>query len=275
MGNNKLDKSMKRKGNSLLVWLVLSLVLLSTAACRRVEGRRVVFVGDSVTDGAWGRSNGLAVPSGERNQKDLNHIYGHSYMMLLAAWYESQYPQAGFEFFNRGISGDDLPRLAARWDEDVLSLQPEVLSIQVGINDVCRHCDKIVADSGGESAPSCDFDLASWETQYRQLLDRCRQQDPSTRFVLIAPFIVRAGRMASMPDFDRRRQLTEQLGRVVADIASDYDAVLIPAQELFDDLLEDYPAVEAEHWVWDGIHPTAAGHRRLADLWQRRVSHII
>ena len=143
MGNNKLDKSMKRKGNSLLVWLVLSLVLFSTAACRRVEGRRVVFVGDSVTDGAWGRSNGLAVPSGERNQKDLNHIYGHSYMMLLAAWYESQYPQAGFEFFNRGISGDDLPRLAARWDEDVLALRPGILSIQVGINDVCRHCDKI------------------------------------------------------------------------------------------------------------------------------------
>lgn len=65
---------------------------------------------------------------------------------------------------------------------------------------------------------------------YRQLLDRCRQQDPSTRFVLITPFIVRAGRMASKPDFDRRRQLTEQLGRIVADIASDYGAVLIPAQ---------------------------------------------
>ncbi|MBQ7162951.1 MAG: hypothetical protein IJR64_05110 [Bacteroidales bacterium] len=69
--------------------------------------------------------------------------------------------------------------------------------------------------------------------------------------------------------------MTEQLGRIVADIASDYGAVLIPAQELFDGLLEDYPTVEAEHWVWDGIHPTAAGHRRLADLWLRLVSHSI
>lgn len=275
MNNKKMDTPMRRSGNYLLIWLVLSLVLLSTASCRRVEGKRVVFVGDSVTDGAWGRSNGLAIPSGERNQKDLNHIYGHSYMMLLAAWYESEYPQAGFEFFNRGISGDDLPRLAARWEEDVLALQPDVLTIQVGINDVCRHCDKMSTDSSEESDLCAGFDLASWEIMYRQLLDRCRRQDPSMRFVLIAPFIVRAGRMATMPDFDRRRQLTEQLGLVVAEIASDYEAVLIPAQELFDGLLEDYPAVAPEHWVWDGIHPTAAGHRRLADLWLRLVSHSI
>jgi phospholipase/lecithinase/hemolysin len=25
------------------------------------------------------------------------------------------------------------------------------------------------------------------------------------------------------------------------------------------------------YWVWDGIHPTAAGHQKMADLWLNTV----
>ena len=46
------------------------------------KGVRFLFIGDSITDGGWGRSGGKMMPTEERNLKDLNHIYGHSYMML-------------------------------------------------------------------------------------------------------------------------------------------------------------------------------------------------
>ena len=55
------------------------------------KGVRFLFIGDSITDGGWGRSGGKMVPTEERNLKDLNHIYGHSYMMLCAARIQSDY----------------------------------------------------------------------------------------------------------------------------------------------------------------------------------------
>ncbi|MBR7170016.1 MAG: lipase, partial [Alistipes sp.] len=37
---------------------------------------RILFVGDSITDGGWGRSGGSMQPAEERNLKDQNHLYG-------------------------------------------------------------------------------------------------------------------------------------------------------------------------------------------------------
>ena len=65
------------------------------------KGVRFLFIGDSITDGGWGRSGGKMMPTEERNQKDLNHIYGHSYMMLCAARIQSDYPEQETQFFNR------------------------------------------------------------------------------------------------------------------------------------------------------------------------------
>ena len=70
--------------------------------------RRVLYIGDSITDGGWGRSGGSAKASKDRNQTDLNHVYGHSFMMLCAADYQSQWPDAEWQFWNRGISGNTL-----------------------------------------------------------------------------------------------------------------------------------------------------------------------
>ena len=72
------------------------------------KGMRFLFIGDSITDGGWGRSGGSMMSTEQRNQKDLNHIYGHSYMMLCAARIQSDYPEQQLQFFNRGIK-------ATRW----------------------------------------------------------------------------------------------------------------------------------------------------------------
>ena len=41
---------------------------------------RVLFIGDSITDGGWGNSCGTEMPLSKRNLWDMNHIYGSSYM---------------------------------------------------------------------------------------------------------------------------------------------------------------------------------------------------
>lgn len=118
---------------------------------------RILFIGDSITDGAWGNSGGSSKPSSERNLWDLNHIYGHGYVYLCAAYYQARYPSKDYIFYNRGISGNTLSDLEKRWTEDVIKLQPDILSILIGTNDI-----NVFMKEDKE-----DFDFEDWEKRYR------------------------------------------------------------------------------------------------------------
>ncbi len=234
---------------------VIAVLIMAVCAFGYSE-KRVVFIGDSVTDGGWGRSGGRPYPSSERDRDDLNHIFGHSYMIFCATEYLNRNPEAGYEFFNRGIGGDDLARIEARWDEDVLSLCPDVVSILVGTNDVhyCLENDTVL-------------DAADWDKRYRALLDRTRAENPDVKYVLGIPFSMQSGRLGAAPDYAMRDSLTRVLAKHVRSIAVDYNAAVVPYDSLFTSLLREHAEVAPEYWIWDGIHPTAAAHRRMAELW--------
>lgn len=105
-------------------------------------GPRILFIGDSITDGNWGNSDGSAQPSAARNHWDMNHIYGSGYMYLCASYYQSTYPEREYQFFNRGISGNTLNDLKNRWREDALAIHADVVSILIGTNDVNEYLGK-------------------------------------------------------------------------------------------------------------------------------------
>ena len=84
---------------------------------------RVLFQGDSITDGNRGRS------------ADPNHILGHGYAFIVAAKYGAAFPQLNLVFLNRGVSGNKVTDLAGRWAKDTLELKPDVLSVLIGVND--------------------------------------------------------------------------------------------------------------------------------------------
>ena len=233
-------------------------ILLLAVAAMPAFGQRVVFIGDSVTDGGWGRSSDLGRPSAERNLTDLNHIYGHGYMLMCAAHYEASQPERGLLFFNRGISGDDLTRIEARWDDDLLALKPDVVSLLVGINDVYLHV---------RNHADLEFDFEGWERRYRGLIERLRESNPDVRIMLGTPFIARVGRNGEADNYRRCEAAVWQLAAIVARIAADCDAVVLRYDELFAGLRLIHPTVPMSHWIWDGIHPTMAGHRMMADLW--------
>lgn len=242
-----------------LFWTLLLLVAGIPGA---TAGLRILFIGDSITDGSWGGSDGSAMPSAERNHRDLNHIYGSGYMYLCAAHYQSRFPERGYLFFNRGISGDKLADLERRWEEDALALHPDVVSILIGTNDVQAYLDR---PQGGE------FDFGGWERCYRSLLDRMIGVNPRVRFVLCEPFASATTPVRESSDPARRASLMRRLGGIVERIAADYGAVFIPWASMFDRLSAAGRGVPDTWWIWDGIHPTPAGHRRMADLWIKRV----
>ena len=69
----------------------------------------IVFQGDSITDA--GRDRAAADPN-------VAHGLGSGYPLLVASAALAAHPDRGLRFYNRGISGNKVPDLAARWAAD-------------------------------------------------------------------------------------------------------------------------------------------------------------
>lgn len=211
--------------------------------------KRIVFIGDSITDGKWGYEC-----DGSRNPDDMNHIFGHGYMFLCASQYMAEYPNLEYVFYNRGISGNALNDLAQRWSVDALALNPDVLSVLVGINDILNN--NLVVDT------------IAFEKQYRELLAQSRAKNPNVRIVLGEPFCEAGFRLDSA---GLARKQCEALSRAVERIVKDYNAVFVPYQAMFDALCK---TGDVSYWIWDGVHPTPAGHYKMAELWMKCVGEL-
>ena len=202
----------------------------------------IVFQGDSITDG--GR---------QRTGSDYNHIMGQDYAYILAAEIGAESPERNLTFINRGISGEGVPQLTARWQRDTLALHPALLSILVGINDL-------------PSAAATRETAADYEAAYDKLLAETVAALPATKIVLGEPFMLPVGRFkanyaADMVELKKRQEIVDRLG-------ARYHLPVIHYQKLFDAACSRAPA---DHWSWDGIHPTYAGHGLMAKEWLRVV----
>jgi len=204
-------------------------------------GNRILFQGDSITDGGRGRNN------------DLNHILGHSYAFLVAAKYGAAYPERKLEFFNRGVSGNKIPDLLNRWDKDTIELKPTVVSILIGVNDIWHPLN---ADQ--------EVSVEKYEAGYDKLLAQTKTALPNARIILLEPFIT-PGRATSLK-WDVWQGHLKKFQTVVAKLGKKYDAPVVRLQTVFDQACKQAPA---EYWVFDGVHPTYAGNQLIADEWVR------
>ena len=94
----------------------LPLLAADTAAPPALKkGDRIVFLGDSITQGGGG-DNG--------------------YITLIKKALDAQFADFGIETINAGISGHKVPDLQKRLDKDVLDKKPTIVFIYIGINDV-------------------------------------------------------------------------------------------------------------------------------------------
>lgn len=200
----------------------------------------LLFQGDSITD--CGRN---------RNVVTANNpgALGTGYPLLLASVLRERHPDRDFQVFNRGISGNVVPDLQARWQGDTLDLKPAILSILIGVNDVWHTLGKSPADEV----------VKSYEAGYAALLDRTKTALPTARIVVLEPFVLRTGSVteAWFPEFDQLRVAC----RRVADHAG---ARFVPLHEMFQ---KRAAKTSPAYWAADGVHPTAAGHEAIARAW--------
>jgi acyl-CoA thioesterase-1 len=137
------------------------------------------------------------------------------------------------EVVNAGVSGDTSAGGLARIDW-LLRTPISVLVIELGANDMLRGLGTEVM-----------------RANLRAILDRTRETYPAARFVI-------AGMRAAPnlgPTYAREFDATYPM------LADEYDAALIPF------LLDGVAAIRALNQP-DGIHPTAEGHRLIAEaIW--------
>jgi lysophospholipase L1-like esterase len=202
----------------------------------------VLFQGDSITDG--GR---------QRTGSDYNHIMGQDYGYILAAQIGAVSPERELVFVNRGISGNRVPDLEERWQQDTIALHPQLLSILIGVNDQISTGDRAVTSE-------------QYEAGYDKLLAETVAALPGTKIVLCQPFLLPVGKRKA--DYDEQMVEMKKRQAAVDRLGAKYHLPVVHFQQVFDAALAKAPA---EHWSWDGIHPTYAGHGLMATEWLKTV----
>lgn len=202
-------------------------------------GQRLVFIGDSITDA--GRRQDAAP-------------YGSGYVHLARAFLIARYPELGLDIINQGIGGNTIRDLDRRWEEDVVRLQPDWLSIKIGINDVWRQV-------AGRTAEAVLLD--EYAATYERLLRRTAQATKA-RLILMEPYVIESNHS------DRFRALIDQYLPVVHRLGAEHGAIVIPTQAAFDTALAAQPAA---YWADDRVHPNTPGHAIIARAFLRGVGY--
>lgn len=239
-------------------------------------GEKIVFIGDSITD------------CGRRTEEHGPH--GRGYVNLVRAFLQARYPAHGLTIVNRGIGGNTIRNLAARWQEDVLVEEPDWLSVKIGINDVGR----LIVGNLADHVP-----LAEYEATYRTLL----QQTPAVangKLILMEPYVIEpplqgdptAVSGVSLADVQAQfaelrasgarddavyhagwmhfRYYIDAYIDAVRRLAAEFDAIVVHTQTAFDLAMEAQPPAV---WAEDRIHPDLPGHAVIARAFLEAVGY--
>lgn len=205
--------------------------------------KKILFMGDSITDSARSRENA--------------HLSGSGYATLV--WAELGYTRPGeFEFINRGIGGNCIVDLVARVKRDMINIAPDYMSILIGINDVWRE----LVDSNG-------VDERWFEIYYNHLIEQLTEALPNLKIMLLGPFVVHGD--ASDIYYDELRRGALQMEAAARRVAEKRGLIFIP---LFDKFEAATKLAPDSFWSSDGIHPTPAGHEIIKRAWLEGFSKL-
>jgi lysophospholipase L1-like esterase len=211
-----------------------------------VESRsRLVMIGDSITD------CGRARPVGEGSPDAL----GNGYVGLINGLLSATYPTQRIRIINMGIGGNTVRDLKGRWQSDVLALEPNWLSIMIGINDVWRQFDSPLQAEKHVGL-----------SEFEQTLDELIQNTlPGlSGLVLMTPYFVEPNRA------DPMRKMMDAYSEAVRRLAEKHQAILVDTQLAWDEMLSEIHSVAL---AADRIHPNLIGHMILARAFLSAIGY--
>ena len=160
--------------------------------------------------------------------------YGQGYCLLAAAELEAEAP-GKYDIQNQAIDGSRVVDVYARIKSADWTLKPDVYSLLIGVNDVWHR------------VWNNDVEAHRFERVYRMLIEDTRAALPGVKMMLLEPFTLKGS--ANEAYWDWFRPEVEKRAEIVARLSKEYGVSFVP--------------------LYDGVHPTPAGYRLIADAWMR------
>jgi lysophospholipase L1-like esterase len=197
---------------------------------------RIVFAGDSVTD------MGSVNPVGEGLFDNVGHGYVRVVENLLAACY----PEIKVRVTNSGISGNTSRDLLARFDRDVVALDPQWVSICIGINDVWRQFDSPAIPDGHVYPDEYERNMEAMITKVK---------DSVKGIFILSPYYMEPNRE------DMMRARMDEYVAICRKLAEKHGCIFVDFQQLY----EDYCKIRHSCYIaWDRVHPNQVGATLMA-----------
>ena len=199
-------------------------------------GDKIIFAGDSVTDA--GRKQPIA---------EAEHDWlGRGYVRVVESLLGAVYPDVPLRIVNVGTSGNNSRDLLARFERDVISQNPQWVSICIGINEVWRQFD----------CPAMR-DHHVYPDEYRENVEKMilSVKDSVKGVFLLTPYYIEGNRQDAM-----RARIDEYVG-ICRELAEKYGCVLVDFQSMY----EKFCSIRHSSSVaWDRVHPNQMGAMMMA-----------
>lgn len=197
---------------------------------------RVVFAGDSVTD------MGRARPIGE----GLGNSLGCGYVQIINNMLAAFYPETKIRVTNAGIDGNTSRDLLKRFDSDVLSLNPDWISICIGINDVWRQFDCL-------TMPDCFVLPDEYEKNIEKMIVSAK--DKVKGIFILSPYYMEINKS------DMIRKRMDEYTEICKKLADKYNCIFVDFQKMYD---KYFSVRHSSYIAWDRVHPNQAGATLMA-----------
>lgn len=214
---------------------ILSLIIVVAIGCAFTAQKKtkVIFFGDSITE--------LGVKPG-------------GYVTKVDSMCKLEGKGEQYDFSGSGISGNKIYDLYLRLEDDVLSKNPDIVIIYVGVNDVWH---KTLLGTG--------TDPDKFEKFYLAILKKLK--DKNIKAILCTPAVVGEKTDASNPlDGDLNRY-----SNIIRDMAKKNNLPLIDLRQKFYDYekMNNPENKEKDILTYDRVHMNPKGNQFLADqMWK-------
>lgn len=220
--------------------LFLSFVILAFSFVPQKK-TKIIFFGDSITE--------LGVK--EKPYK--------GYILQLDSICKAENKADQFDFMGSGIGGNKVYDLYLRLEEDVLSKNPDVVVIYVGVNDVWH---KTLLGTG--------TDADKFEKFYLAILKKLKERN--IKAILCTPAVVGEKTDMSNPlDGDLNRY-----SNIIRDIAKKNNLPLIDLRQQFLDYIKTNNPDNHDKNIltYDRVHLNTKGNQFVADLMWKKIKSL-
>ena len=237
------------------IYLLLTFILITSCT----NSTKVVFLGDSITE-AGIYDNEVGVPSGDT----LIYPKYTGFITLLKKDIEDD-----IELIGKGIGGNKVSNLLERYKKDVLSLNPDIVFIYIGINDVWH---KYSFGTG--------TDIIFYENGLRKIITDLKNK--GSRVILCTPTVIGENKgeftlVNEFKDIETMEIMNGDLDAysdVIRKLASELNTDLLDLREIFMNYIsENNPNNESSGiTTYDGVHLNDLGNKLIADEMLRFIN---